>query len=301
MLAQPAQPQRLALVDGVALAYRVDGAPAAASMLIYNGLVSTPLHWRPFVAHYRDRYAIVTWDYPGHGASPAPAELASVGIAPFADAGHAVLAASGAPRPSIVCGLSMGVQSTLEHYRRHPGDVRALVLLCGTFGHPLRRLSPSPLLRRAAVSSLRWIGTRGAPSRALWRALLWPTLVATPLARELAYATGGAHRDACPRELLDELFAHVAGMDPAVATAAIASYLDHTADDLLERIAVPTLVVAGSRDELTPPSIAEEMARRIRGATLHVVEGHSHLAQVERPDEVHGVIDRFLADRGLLP
>src|SRR5579883_2564789 len=157
--------------DGDALAFRVDGS--GPTMLIYNGLVSTPLHWRAWVAHYRARFAVLTWDYPGHGGSPRPRRLDRVGIAPFADQGHALLDGAGVARPAIVCGISMGVQSALEHYRRHPDDVRALVLLCGTYGHPLDRISRAPAFRRAMVAAVRAAGRRWA---SLVRRLVWPLL-----------------------------------------------------------------------------------------------------------------------------
>jgi pimeloyl-ACP methyl ester carboxylesterase len=274
------------------LAYKVRGS--GPTMLIYNGLLSTDLHWRFWVPHYADRFSVLTWDYPGHGDSPRPDDLASVGIAPFADAGHDVLVTSRAARPAIVCGLSMGVQSALEHYRAHRADVRALVLVCGTYGHPLARLSSSERLRRLITGSFRVVGRAGR----LARAAMWP-FFATPVGRELAYLTGGAHRGKCPQEVLDELYAHLLRLDADVIAAAVTSYLDHTAEDLLDAIDVPTLIIAGDRDQLTPASIAERMHARIRGSSLHVIRGHTHLAQVECPDEVHAVVDRFLAERSL--
>lgn len=273
--------------DGDRLAYRVRGG--GPTMQIHNGLLSTELHWRPWIAHFRDRYAVLTWDYRGHGASPRPRALSSLAIERYADDGHHVLGASALERPGIVCGLSMGVQTALEHYRRHPGDVKALVLLCGTYGHPLRRLSPSARLRRGAIAAVR----AGARAGGLMKLAMWP-VTHTPLGRELAYLSGGAHRS-CPRSVLDELYAHVGSLDVDVATSAVAAYLDHSAEDVLATIAVPTLIIAGGADQLTPASIAEEMHRRIPGSSLHIVEGHAHLAQVERPEEVHGVVDRFLA------
>ncbi len=259
-------------------------------MQIHNGLLSTELHWRPWIAHYRRRFTVLTWDYRGHGASPRPRDPEATSIARHADDGHAVLASSGLSRPAIVCGLSMGVQTALEHYRRHPDDVRALVLLCGTYGHPLRRISRAQVVRRATVAAVRASARAGR----LVKALLWP-LINTPLGREAAFLSGGAHRTECPRSVLDELYAHVGSLDVDVMTSAVAAYLDHTAEDVLDTIRVPTLIVAGGADQLTPASIAEEMHRRIEGSELHVVEGHAHLAQVERPDEVHAVVDRFLA------
>jgi pimeloyl-ACP methyl ester carboxylesterase len=186
------------------------------------------------------------------------------------------------------------VQVALEHYRRHPADVRALVLICGTYGHPLDRLSPAPLVRRALALAARAFGRSGLAARAV----LAPP-ARTPLGRELAYLTGGAHRELCPRDLLDDLFAHVAALDPRVVGAVVASYFEHSAEDILARIAVPTLIVAGDRDQLTPVAVAEKMHRLIRGSTLVVFPGHSHLVQVEKPREVHAVIDAFLAAHGL--
>ncbi|MSP59420.1 MAG: alpha/beta hydrolase [Myxococcales bacterium] len=285
-------PVRITAPDGATVAYRRRGEGPA--MLIHNGLLSTELHWRYWVQHFRRRFSVITWDYRGHGASPRPADLATVGITGYADDAHAVLGAvPDLARPAIVCGLSMGVQTALEHYRRHPGDMRALVLICGTWGHPLGRVSSSEKLRRALIAAVR-MGARGG---ALFQAALWPFL-RTPLGRELSYLAGGAHRRDCPKDLLDELFAHIAKMDPGVMTAAVSSYLDHTAEEVLETIRVPTLIIAGGKDQLTPPSLSRTMQRRIAGSVLHVIEGHTHLAQVEVPERIHAVADEFLARLG---
>jgi len=278
--------------DGESLRYTVHGA-GGSPLLIHNGLVSSVVHWRFFVPHFAARRAVITWDYRGHGGGPPPRDLGSCRVDGFADDGHAVLAAAGAA-PAVVTGLSFGVQVALEHYRRHPDDVRALVLICGTYGHPLDRISASPQLRRAMAGAARAFGRGGR----LARALLAPS-AGTPLGRELAYLTGGAHRSTCPRDALDEIFAHVAGMSPAVIGAAVASYFEHSAEDVLPGISVPTLIIAGDRDQLTPVTVAERMCAAIPDARLVVFPGHSHLQQLEKPRELHAAVDAFLADHRL--
>jgi len=276
------------IADGEPLRYDVKGS--GPPILVHNGLVSSVGHWRFFVPHFAAEHAVVTWDYRGHGGAAAPRDVASCSVARFAEDGHAVLDAAGLA-PAVVTGLSFGVQVALEHYRRHPGDVRALVLICGTAGHPLDRVSSSAVVRRGLAAAARGFGRTGLLARAVL------TLSArSRIAREVGYLTGGAHRELCPPEVLDDLFAHVAAMDPRVVGAVVASYVEHSAADLLADVRVPTLIIAGDRDQLTPVPVAEDMHRRIAGSRLVVFPGHTHLVQVERPREVHAVIDEFLAE-----
>mgnify|MGYP002359017683 FL=1 len=78
--------------------------------------------------------------------------------------------------------------------------------------------------------------------------------------------------------------------------AVTAAYVEHDAADVLGSITVPTLIIAGDRDQLTPVAIAERMQRAIAGSRLVVFPGHSHLVQVGRPADVHAAIDGFLAE-----
>ncbi len=64
----------------------------------------------------------------------------------------------------------------------------------------------------------------------------------------------------------------------------------------LPRIDLPTLVVVGSRDLLTPARRARFMASRIPGARLEVLPGCGHLVMLERPDELDALIEEFSAE-----
>lgn len=63
----------------------------------------------------------------------------------------------------------------------------------------------------------------------------------------------------------------------------------------LSTIAVPTLVLVGEEDRLTPPAVAEEIKDGIAGATLVRVPGSGHLSALERPDQVNDALRRWLA------
>jgi len=63
----------------------------------------------------------------------------------------------------------------------------------------------------------------------------------------------------------------------------------------LADIRVPTLVIVGSEDAITPPAAAEKIAARVSGAKLEVIGGAGHLANLENPGEFNEVVNRFLA------
>ena len=282
--------------DGEELAYRIHGSPGATPMLTLHGLVSSISHWSFFTPHFAARRPVVSWEYRGHGGAAAPRDLSSVSVAQFADDAHAVLRAAELP-PSIVAGLSFGVQVALELWSAHRESIRALVLICGTAGHPLDRISSSRLLRRLAADLVRGAASQRAIADPLLALLRSKT--GTRLACELAYLSGGAHRDACPADVLEQLFGHVGGLAPAVLGEITASYFEHSAWDVLPTIDVPTLILAGDKDQLTPVATAERMQRASPNSELVVFPGHTHLVQVERPAEVHAAIDEFLQRNGL--
>lgn len=63
---------------------------------------------------------------------------------------------------------------------------------------------------------------------------------------------------------------------------------------LLGRIAVPTLILVGAYDTLTPPPLATEMHAGIAGSTLTVIDDAGHLPTMEQPDAVTAALRDWL-------
>jgi pimeloyl-ACP methyl ester carboxylesterase len=64
----------------------------------------------------------------------------------------------------------------------------------------------------------------------------------------------------------------------------------------LAAIRVPTRVLVGEADQLTPPDLAAEIASGIAGASLHVLPGCGHLPPLEQPDTVLKQFISWLAE-----
>jgi pimeloyl-ACP methyl ester carboxylesterase len=65
--------------------------------------------------------------------------------------------------------------------------------------------------------------------------------------------------------------------------------------DLLPSIAVPTLVVGGAEDRVTPPALQEEIAAGIPGARLMLLDNCGHLAPMEQPQTVSQAMRDWLS------
>lgn len=211
-------------------------------------------------------------DLPGFGHS---APLDAPAMDGFADTIAAVLDHAEVDR-AVVGGLSMGGYIAFAVWRRHAARVRALVL-CDT-----RSAADTDLARekRHALRETARTGGAGAVAE-----------------QQLPGQLGKTTRTTQPA-LVDEVAqmlrrASVRGITDALS--AMAARPDSTPD--LETITVPTLVIVGDEDVVTPVDEARTMAALIPAARLVVVEGAGHLAPLEQGATVNAALAEFLAVR----
>ncbi len=208
---------------------------------------------------------IVAPEFPGLGAAPLEDGPTVDGAA---DALAARIAAMRRGR-AAVCGLSLGGYVALSLAARHPERVAALVLA------DTRAEADTP---EAAEGRRRSAAQVRAGGLAEFLDDFVPRLV----------APGDEEAGAAARAIAD------AQRPEGVARAleALGGRADRRAD--LPGIAMPTLVVVGSEDALTPPPFAETLAAGIPGAELVVIEGAGHLTALERPREFAEAVRAFL-------
>lgn len=278
--------------DGTPIHYRVHGPAGAPAVILCDGIGCDGYVWKYLEPELAQHYRVVHWHYRGHGHSPDPRDPRRVDIADLADDLTCVLDdAVGPGAGAVLAGHSMGVQVCLETYRRHPERVRGLLLLCGSYGTPLRTFKGQRTLEQV-LPYVRFLVKR-LPGIA-------QTMVTRLIPTELAYQI--ATRFEINGELIrrDDFFPyleHMARMNVSLFLEMLAAAGRHSGRDLLDRVDVPTLIVAGDRDGFTPAHLSEEMHRLIRGSELMVVHNGSHTAPIERPAEVTERIADFLRKR----
>jgi pimeloyl-ACP methyl ester carboxylesterase len=190
----------------------------------------------------------------------------------YADDLACVLDAAG-ERRAVVCGLSMGGYVALAFWRRHRARVRALVLAD-------TRPGPDDDAARGKRRDL--------------IALARSDGAAAVAARMLDGMVGKSTRARAP-EVVAEVRAMLERQPvPGIVGAleAMMARPDSTPD--LATIVVPTLVVVGDEDALTPPAEARAMHAAIAGSYLEVVAGAGHVSPRERPAAFNHVLAEFL-------
>jgi 3-oxoadipate enol-lactonase len=248
-------------MTAVAVSHSVAGPEDAPVVVLSNSLGATRAMWDPQVPALAERYRVISYDTRGHGDSPSPAGPYT--LDDLVDDLVALLDEVGAER-AHVAGLSLGGMTALRLAAREPGRVDRLALLC-TSAKP----DPQPFLDRAAA--VRSGGT--AP--------LAPAIAG----RWLTPAYAAEHAD-----LVARLEAMIAGCDDDgyAACAEVVAAVDLRED--LGRIPAPTVVISGWDDLALPPEHQKLIADSIPGAELVTVSPAAHLANLEQPLRVTGVL-----------
>ena len=98
------------------------------------------------------------------------------------------------------------------------------------------------------------------------------------------------------KELVDEVFELTNNVPKVLRIIAIAkSAQRHNLADDLHKIQVPTLLIWGLNDTITPPEVAHEFNKLIKDSELHFIDKCCHAPMMERPEEFNQILHRFLA------
>lgn len=283
--------------DGTEIRYTLRGPTDAPVVALCAGFVCPDSFWRYLLPGLEDEFRVLVWNYRGVGVSglPRPPGWHAVGvrsdeltIEAYARDLLAILRAEDVDRAALL-GHSMGVQTILECYRQYPERIAALVAVAGAYRSPLRTFYGSDLSARILPFGVPLLHAFPRGMLLLWWALLRSPLP-HPLAQRVVRGLGPETKAGDMRGFYD----HLAMIDPLIAAKMIRGMHEHTAEDLLERIEVPVLIVHGTKDTFTPPRVARVMAQRIPGAQLLLCEGASHGLPVERPEEILAAARPFL-------
>jgi 3-oxoadipate enol-lactonase len=240
------------------------GTGEAMPIVFLHGVGSDKSVWRPQLAHFRETRRAVAFDYPGYGESdPAPDGTTRDD---YASAIISAMHELGIDRAHI-CGLSLGGVVAIAMHDADPARCASLILADTFAVHPDGRAIYERSL--AASSDLRVMAEARVDK-----------LLAQPA-------------DAAVRSEVVETMGRID--PPAYRIGAEAVWLADQRDRARE-IEVPTLILVGDEDGITPPELSVALLSLIPDARMEVIRGAGHISNLEKPSEFNRLVDEFIRD-----
>jgi len=249
--------------------YVAAGDPGMPPLVFLHGIGGAARAWRGQLDFFKHRYRAIAWDMPGYGGS---ALLPTVSIAALAGALQDFLGQVGATKPILV-GHSIGGMIVQQLLGKHSRIASAIVLAqtSPAFG------KPDGDWQKAFIEA-----RLGPLDRGETLASLAPSLV-----KELI----GDDPDIGGIELARDCMACV---PEATYRATMLAMLGFDQRNRLKDIAVPSLLLSGSKDKNAPAPMMAKMATYIPSAEYVELKGVGHLANLERPGAFNAALDAFL-------
>lgn len=291
-LSQPlgGRPRRVTSADGTVLHAEEFGPVSGPPVVLAHGWTEQLTFWGPVIRRLTDRgLRVVAYDLRGHGESD-EARDGDYALQRFGEDVEAVIAAfcADGERAAIV-GHSLGGMAIAAWAEHHDCAARAD---CAAFVNTgMGDLVTGHLL----IGELaKWLNQPWA-GRALLGARAPLPPFSTPAQQAIVrYAAFGPDATAGEVAFYERMLMETA---PSARAAIGVAITDMDLWHALERVTVPSLVVAGERDRLTPPSHARRISEELpRCVNLLELPDTGHMSPLERPDELGRALWRLIDD-----
>jgi len=255
--------------SGVTLAY--DDAGTGIPVVLLHAFPFDRGMWQPQLAAIPlAGFRVLAPDFPGFGNSlpgdkPFSIDGASDLVAEFLDSLGIAWA--------VVGGLSLGGYVAMAFARRHAGKLIALILAD-------TRAAPDDEAAREGRDKMIAIVKTDGPN----------TVAVTMLPKVLCEETRTGNHPA--KDLAESIAIRQSEAGVIAVLLALRDRPDAAPE--LANITVPTLVLVGEHDELTPPLNAARLAGSIRDSELHHIPKAGHLSNIENPDAFNAAVIGFL-------
>jgi pimeloyl-ACP methyl ester carboxylesterase len=242
--------------SGLTISYYGKLHLAKTPLLFIHGSGSDGLIWYYQLKGLSDHFSPVAVDLPGHGNS---AGEPSVKISLYCDCIKEFTESLDFP-PFVIIGHSLGGAIALSYSLQHPDDLKGLILV--STGARLR----------VAERFLETLG-RGKHVPEMYKYLYGPE---------------------ADKELVEKGKEIISAISPGVFHADLTACNDFDVMEQIQNIRVPTLVLCGDQDLMTPPKYSRFLAGKISGAQMEIIQGCGHLPMLEKSMEVNQGILSFM-------
>lgn len=246
------------------------GNPQNEPIVFVHGFPYDHTMWDRQIAELKSNYYCVSYDIRGLGQSPIGDGQYT--MESFADDLEFIIRELNLNKP-ILCGLSMGGYISLRSVERNQSIYSALIL-CDTRSEADN--NEGKLKRAAGIKKINTIGIKEFVNEFVQNCFSPKSLKSEEYFQTLKKSLNS---------------------DPVGVKGCLIAMLSRTdTTNYLSKIKIPTLILCGEDDRLTPPDVMQKMAEQIPNSKFVIVPDAGHMAPIENAEFVNSRIKRFLGE-----
>jgi 3-oxoadipate enol-lactonase len=261
-------------INGIKLHYDDAGKTESQAILFLHGFPFSCEMWMGQKQMLQNMdLRVITYDLRGHGRSDVGDGQYTIEL--FVDDLIALLDHLKISK-TILCGFSMGGYIALRSIERNPERFSGLIL-CDTMS--VADSNEAKLRRATSIKTVKNEGVKPFAESFL-KAVFSPS----------SFDSKPGIIDRMRKIIMSNSSTGICG-----ALLAMASRTDTS--DALSKIIVPTMIVVGELDVVTPPSAAQAMQKKIEGSKIHIIRNAGHMSNLENPEEFDKHLSNFVSSR----
>lgn len=272
--------------DGTKIYYELRGEGPPIVMAYGIGCLIN--HWQHQVKAFSNKYQVIVFDYRAHHQSDIPEDREQLTIDALARDVQALMQHLGLVQASF-WGHSFGTQVLIRAYDLFPEMFHSLVFVNGFASNPLKGMFGND----AAMTFFQMLKS-GYSSLPETIRHIWKLAVNNPLAIQLSALAGGFNIHLTHLKDIEIYARGIASMDLDCFITLFEQMINYDGRPVYDRIVVPTLIIGGTKDSITPEKYQENMYKKIKSSQLLMVPYGSHCTQLDMPDYVNLRIEKFL-------
>jgi 3-oxoadipate enol-lactonase len=248
---------------------KTQGSFSNRALVLLHAFPLTSEMWNTQMKYFSESYYTLAPDLPGFGKGTLPDHAFT--FEHYVDMVYNFLKETGLKK-SVWCGLSMGGYLALRLYEKAP-ELCSGLILCNTKSDADD--NATKLKRWATIKNLHFHQPEFIEQQ--WRALV-------------------GESSQKKMELKKDLELMITeNSEEAICSGLVAMASRTDTTEMLSKIKVPTLILAGAEDQVIPVSEVEKMAKAIPGSKLVILKKTGHLSNLENSEEFNAAVTEFLA------
>ena len=275
--------------DGTPIFYEIRGE--GKPLVLCYGIACLMNHWHNQVKFFSSHYQVIMLDYRGHHQSPIPEQDDHLTVDACVEDVKAVVDHLKLGKASF-WGHSWGTQILVRAYDLYPKMFDNLVTINGFASNPISGMFGSNLPVAGFELLKKAYELLPETSNYLWKKFVYNSLTV-----KFTQIAGGFNPQLTPIKDIEVYVKGVANINIKVFIKLFESMMNYDGRPVTERIEVPTLIIAGEKDSVTPMKYQENLHKRIKGSEFTRVPFGSHCTMLDMPEFVNLRIEKFLKEK----